>query len=105
MITEIFYLGHDNTIDLLLKADGEAVDLSPVTRIDLEIKNVVTISSTSYPDVIRWTGLDVTGKVIISLDDYDGELPVGKYRARLVVYDPTNTDGIVWGDLLIQIRS
>jgi len=34
---EVFYLDRDNTIDLLLTADGDPVDLSPVSDVILEI--------------------------------------------------------------------
>jgi len=100
MITEVCYIGHDNTIDLLLKADGAAVDLSSVTRMTLEVDST-TIDSETSPDAFDWdTG--TTGKVILALGDE--ELTAGRHTATLVVYDPTNADGIVWGKFILAVN-
>lgn len=94
MITEKVYLGRDNTVDLLLMADGAAVDLSSVTRMTLDIGGTVVDSETS-PAAFDWdTG--TTGKVILALGDV--ELSEGGYKTILTVYDPSNPDGIVWGE-------
>jgi len=100
MTTEVTYLGHDNTIDLLLKADDIAQDLSSVTRMTLEVDSV-TINSAISGSAFDWnTG--VTGKLILALGDES--LIAGEYRATLTVYDPTNTDGIVWGSFKLIVR-
>ena len=44
-MSEIVYLTHDNTIDLLLKADGVVQDLSSVTKITATF-GATTITST-----------------------------------------------------------
>jgi len=105
MLTEIFYIGHDNTIDLLLKANGSAVDLSSVTKMELEIKDIVTISTASYPGVIKWAGGLETGRIAIDLNEYNGNLPVGRYVTRLIVYSPAHPRGIVWGEFILQISN
>ena len=100
MTTENVYDGHDNTIDLLLKADDVAEDLSSVTRMTLEVGST-TVDSDVSGDAFDWdTG--VTGKVIL---DLGGEsLAAGTYRATLTVYDPTNTNGIVWGKFKLIVQ-
>lgn len=100
MTTENVYDGHDNTIDLLLKADDVAQDLSAVIRMALEVGDDIVDSDVSG-DAFDWnTG--TTGKVILSLG---GEsLSVGAYRATLTVYDPDNTNGIVWGTFKLIVR-
>jgi len=103
MITEVFYIGHDNTIDLLLKADGEAVDLSDITRIKLIIGST-EIDSNSESDVFTWTDTGTTGKVIVDLNEYSGTLAAGAYTARLIVYDIVHTDGIVWGEFYLYVK-
>jgi len=103
MITEVFYIGHDNTIDLLLKADGEAQDLSEVTRMKLIIGST-EIDSASESNVFLWTGTGTTGKVIIDLKQYSGTLTAGAYMARLVVYDPGHPSGIVWGEFYLYVK-
>jgi len=97
---EVVYNGHDNTIDLLLKADGEPVDLSSVTRMTLKAGDVMVDSDTS-PEAFDWdTG--TTGKVILSLGDQG--LAEGASRARLTVYDPYNPDGVVWGEFRLLVK-
>src|SRR5512139_1988724 len=110
MITEKVYLGRDNTIDLILKADGAAVDLSSVTRMVLVVGSV-TIDSVIYPAAFNWDPTPaVTGKVILTLGELTtGEPPAnilsaGAYTATLTVYDPTNDDGVVWGKFKVAVE-
>ena len=99
MITETVYLGHDNTVDLLLKEDGAAQDLSSVTRMTLAV-GTVTVDSDDDADAFDWdTG--TTGKVVLDIGDQ--ELVRGKHRAELVVYDPTHTNGVVWGEFYLIV--
>ena len=100
MTTEIVYDGHDNTIDLLLKANGVAYDLTDTTRMTLEVGDD-TIDSDVSGSAFDWAP-GVTGKLILALGDES--LPTGTYRATLTVYDPTNTDGIVWGTFKLIVR-
>jgi len=101
---EIVYLGHDNRIDILLKADGSAVDLSSVTRMTLSFDAVLINSDNGDSDPIQWAKAGyATGEVRISLGSQ--QIPAGSYRAPLVVYDPSNPDGIVWGRIVIQVEA
>jgi hypothetical protein len=99
MTTEVVYLGRDNTVDLLLKADGSAQDLSGVTRMVLVVGET-EIDSDLSPDAFDWdTG--TTGKVVLALGDES--LSEGTYTAWLVVYDASNPDGIVWGSFTLKV--
>ena len=101
MITEIIYDGHDNTIDLLLKADEVATDLSSVTRMTLDVDTFILVDSAISGECFDWS-TGVTGKVILALG---GEgIDEGLYRAKLTVYDSINTDGIVWGEFNLTVR-
>lgn len=103
MNPEIVYLGHDNTIDLLLKADGAAVNLDGANRMTLSFDSLLIDSDNGDLDPIRWAKAGyATGEVRIILGDQ--AIPAGSYRAPLVVYDPSNSDGIVWGRIVIQIE-
>lgn len=97
MTTEIVYLGHDNSIDLILKADGTAVDLSSVTQMTVTLGGTTITSAGGDTDPIRWakSGYD-TGEVRLYLGGQT--IPAGSYRAVLVVYDSVNLNGIVWGE-------
>ena len=96
-LRETLYLGHDNGIDLTLKADDVAVDLSSVTRMILRDSGCVwEVDSTASPTAFDWSA----GGGRISMALGDEPIPAGAYSCRLIVYDPTNTDGVVWDDLL-----
>lgn len=98
--TETVYLGYDNTIDLILKADGVAVDLSSVTRITLDFDGTIVDSDVSA-DAFDWnTG--TTGKISLSLGQET--ISVGTYNVQLVVYDPDNTHGVVWGRIRVVVQ-
>lgn len=102
MRTEIVYLGHDNSIDLILKADDAAVDLASVTDMSLTLGTTLIESDNGDSDPIRWAkvGYD-TGEIRLFLG---GEtITAGNYQAPLVVYDPTNVDGVVWGLIPIVV--
>lgn len=102
-VVEYTYDGHSNTIDLLLKADGTAVDLTSVTRARLtDDENSVDIDSDEASGVFDWTHA-TTGKITIALGGQS--LTVGEtYTVRLIIYDPTNTDGLVWGEFLLRVK-
>lgn len=104
MTTEIVYLGHDNTIDFQLVADDEAQDLSAVTKITATFGTKRISSTDKAAGVITWdqAGYD-TGEIRLALG---GEsIPAGGYEMYIVVYDPSNTDGVVWGPANVLVES
>ena len=102
MITEIVVLGRDNTVDLLLKTDGDAQPLDAVTRMVL-IVGGVTVDSAVVPAAFDWhTG--TTGKLVLDLGGVSS-LTTGLKTATLYVYDPSNTDGIRWGSIKLNIEN
>jgi hypothetical protein len=103
MTTEIVWLGHDNTIDLLLKANGIAQDLSAVTKITATFGTVTITSTDKAAGVITWdqAGYD-TGEIRM---DLGGEaINARGYIIHIVVYDPSNTNGIVWGTVQAVVK-
>lgn len=106
MKIESVYKGRDNTNDFILKADGVAVDLSGVTKMDL-VFPAVTISSSNNPGVFDWS--DGSGKLILSLGGSlknpvggNADLQTGKrFEPSLIVYDADNLSGINWGKINI----
>ena len=59
------------------------------------------IDSSSAPSAFDWnTG--TTGKVVLALGDQS--LANGRYSCRLIVYDPTNDNGIVWGKIVLEVE-
>ncbi len=102
MVKEVFYLAHDNTVDLLLKADGVAVSLTTVSKITLSFDDTLLEATNITNDPVRWvqSGYD-TGEIRLFLKGKG--LDAGHYRVPIVVYSPDNLDGIVWGFLLLKI--
>lgn len=110
MITEVFYAGRDNTIDVQLQADHSAIAMDDVTKVQLVMSDTLTISSDTDASVFDWDEHKVATeaadrKMIIALNEKTGDpVSAGKYVAHLVVYDPTNTDGIRWDDIRILVK-
>jgi len=103
-LNEYVWLGHDNTVNLILKEDGSAVDTSGLTKITVTLDEITFKSTNQASDLIRWNqgGYD-TGEIRLALGDQN--LSVGRHKATIVVYDATNTDGIVWGSLTIRVQA
>ncbi len=105
---ELIHLGRDNSIDFRLEADSTWQDLSAVTQISLRISDEVLTSTDSTGGAIRWAGTGyVTGEVRIFAGNATAvTLSTGRFTAALVVYDPTNTDGVLWDDNIpIRVKS
>lgn len=106
MATEKLYLGRDNTVDLVLKADGVAVDLAAVTSIKATFNQVEIISTDKAAGLIKWDqgGWD-TGEIHLDCAD-DSDLKSqggGTWDVAIVVVDPSNTKGIDWGTIRIEV--
>jgi hypothetical protein len=99
---ELVWTGRDNTIDLLLKADGVArTDLdTSVTKMVLRY-NDVYYSSTEHSGVFDWVTRGSEGIVILSLGHLG--LTGSDRKAELIVYDASNTNGIVWDQIYIKV--
>lgn len=100
-VTELCYIGRDNSIDVELREDGVAVDLSLVTRVRLELFDVD--DEDAAPAVVDSS---ITAAAFdFNTDAGDGIIHIklgailsseGEYRVRLVTYDPDNANGLVW---------
>ena len=95
---ETVYLGHDNESQVILKLAGVAQDISTITRMTLSFGSALVRSTNQDSDPIKWdkNGYE-TGEVRIKLGEQS--ISPGKYNAPLIVYDETNTNGIVWGTI------
>jgi len=102
LVKEKFYLAHDNTIDLLLKSDGTAVNLAGATQITISIDDTLYSSTNQAADPIRWvqSGYD-TGEIRLFL--YGLGLVAGTYKVPIVVYTVDDTNGIVWDYVHLQV--
>jgi len=101
-LTELVFIGRDNAIDVELREDGVAVDLSNVTRVRLELYPTEQ-GSTDAPGVVDSS---ITPAAFdFATDATEGILHIllggilsdeGAFRARLVTFDPDNPLGLVW---------
>lgn len=104
MNPEIVYLGHDNWIDAVLKEDGSAKSMSAATKMTLTFGSLLVDSTNDAADPILWAKEGyLTGQIRIKLGQV--AIPAGSYDAPLVVYDASNPNGIVWGEIPIQVNS
>lgn len=98
MATERVYLGHDNVVEVQLLDEREIMDLSSVTRMTIDFADTI-IDSAVHTDVFDWSA----GNGVLRMALGAQALTVGPYMAQLVVYDPENTNGAVWGRLDILV--
>jgi len=105
MDTEVVYLGHGNTIDLLLKASSSAASLSAVTNITATFDStLIDGSSSANSGAITWAGSTyVTGEVRLDLGAETIE--PGRYDVPIIVYDGTYPTGIVWDIIPVRVRA
>ncbi len=110
MNTEVFYIGLDNSINLILKRRIPPAtvyvaltnaEMDTITRMTIRLGTTLVDSDNGDTDPIRWrkTGY-TTGEFRLFLG-HEAITP-GNYRAWLVVYDPTNPNGILWGIVPIE---
>ena len=98
-MTEYVYLGHDNTVDLLLKVDGVVADIVSSTRMTVEFGSTVIDSDVSA-SAFDWD--DGSGMLYLTMGDES--IPPGTYNAVLTVYDSVNTDGVVWNKFKCKVE-
>lgn len=105
---ELIWLGHPNSIDLVLYSDSSVVDLAAVNEMRLSFKNstVIITSTDNAAGLIRWAGSTwETGEMRIVAGGSSVLVP-GRYTATLVVFDPSNTAGVVWdNDIPIRVMA
>ena len=98
---EIVYLGHNNTVDLTITLAGKAIPIIALTKVELVRKDCgsVLASSVDHPGWFDWATRGAQGILTLRLKDMD--IPAGTYSFWLKLYDPVNTDGLVWDELKI----
>lgn len=103
-MAEIVFIGDwDNTNDLQLLSDGAAISTDSVTRIDANINGADVTSTNQSSDLLQWGGVNyLTGEVRCKLGAVTGLAP-GPSDMYLIVYDPTNPNGVVFGPVRLTI--
>jgi len=107
MTVDTIYLGHDNTVDLILKVDNAAFALTSVTSITATFGDVTITSTDKAAGTIRWSqvGYD-TGEIRLAMGSLETITASKKpYDVPIVTYDAVNTTGIVWGKHRILVKA
>lgn len=90
-VVENVYLGRDNVFKLKFTQDNVAVDMSGVTRMVMTVGDE-TVDSDTVATAFDWT----LGNGEVSFALGATLTNKGTAFAELVIYDPTNTNGLVW---------
>jgi len=106
MTVDTIYLGHDNTVDLVLKVDNVAFDLSDITSITATFGDVTITSTDKVSGTITWDqpGYD-TGEIRLDMGGQAITASKKPYSVPIVTYDAINTTGIVWGEHRILVKA
>lgn len=100
VITETYFLGHDNTFKLTLSKGGVVVPLvsSNVTRVIVRYGPGATdfVDSDDEPSAFDWATNGENGEIEFDFGELTSPIPVGVYTCTLVVYDPLHPEGQVW---------
>ena len=110
MDTEVAYLGHENTINLQLKASNSAVSITSVANITATFGKIkVSGSSSATSGAITWSSASYsTGEMRIAINSYSSSgstVPAGKYNVPIIVYSSAaSSSGIVWDLVPITVK-
>lgn len=99
------YIGRDNTIEMALLKDGASIDCTLLTRCmvlaeDKVLNTVTTLDSQTHPE---WFDRSNKDKLIMKFGQ--AGLAAGRYAATLIVYDAGRTNGIVWEDFVMLVKT
>jgi len=107
-VTETIYLTRNNANDLLLTSvdvDGvtSLADMRAVTKVEIVDSGCAfTIASDTSAGAFSWSSTVADGKLQVKLGQEP--IPPATYTCKLILYDPTNPDGIVWGELKLTFK-
>ncbi len=99
MITVTVYKNRDNTVDLEMRADGQAQNITGTTRMVLTIGDTV-IDSQLYAGSFDWNTNGANGQLSLTLGLLANliKMRAATYLSSLVFYDATYTSGLRWGN-------
>ncbi len=106
-MSEDIDIDRDNIITIQLLKDDIAQSLISVTKITAKIVTstqdieVSCETSTEWP--IKWSGLSTTGEVQLKLGPELPSLSSKGAKLWVIVYDPSNINGIVWDSMHVHI--
>jgi len=107
------YLGHDNAVSVVPYSDivdRVIYDMTNVTRVDASVDLLtsaatgddITASSDDTPTTVWWDQNGTEWRIHFKVGLFVGITP-GDYKLRIVLFDPTHTNGLVLADD-VQVR-
>jgi hypothetical protein len=99
LINETVYIGRDNTIELALTIDGNVINHTLITRVQLIMGGTVLDSDVS-PAFFNFANPD---RLIMRLGG--AGFAAGRHSATLIIYDAGSPNGIVWGNLALNFKA
>lgn len=98
---DVFRCGRDDIASYALTNDGAIVaDLSSITRVVVELRGA-TLDSSVQPALFDWTikrTVDGQSVDVLAINFGMAGLAATVYDATIVTYDPSNPNGVPWGD-------
>ena len=98
-VEEIVYTNRDNTIELSLSTNGEAITHTGITRCQVKV-NSTMLDSAVTPNYFDFSHAD---RIILSFGD--AGLAAGSYTAKLYLFDVNSFEGLSWGDFSLTVTS
>lgn len=101
------HTGSDNVVAIVLYEDGGPMDMSAVTRVQIEVDDADSTVIDSNTVTMDWTeAVTFEGETTypIQFEGDDSGLSAGVYRdCRVRLFDDDNPEGIVWPELLTLV--
>lgn len=102
------YVGYDNAVTVVPYSDIVArtvYDMTLVTRVDASVDlltsttigDAVTASSDDAPTTIWWEQVGTEWRINFKVGMFVG-IVAGEYKLRIIIVDPTHTNGLVIAD-------
>ncbi len=102
MITIKIYKDRDNIASIQLDSNGEAQDITNLTRVHMTLGDLL-VDSSIHAGVFDWASFGTSGQLDIAAG-HVSTLTKGEYTSVLTVYDATYPNGLVWGKMIAQIE-
>lgn len=102
------YVGYDNAVSVIPYSDiveRTIYDMTAVTRVDASIDlltstvqgDAITASSDDAPTTIWWEQVGTEWRIHLKVGLFVGVV-AGDYKLRIILFDPTHTNGLVLTD-------
>ena len=102
MITIKIYKDRDNIASIQLDADGEAQDISSLTRVTMTLGDLL-VDSSLHSGVFDWTTYGSDGQLDIAAG-HVSKLQTGQFTSQVTVYDATYPNGLVWDEMIVNVE-